>query len=99
MTRPRFIPRRVQLHYTRQTHKYMRYILQERAREHEKCGTAAVSAGDAHGCRVRGRKKNKKKVTGSVLTAGAAVSLLLPLLFAASLATAADLELLLLLLG
>lgn len=47
------------------------------------------------------RKRNKKKVLGSVLTAGAAVSLLLPLLFASSLATAAgaDLELLLLLLG
>jgi len=49
----------------------------------------------------RQAKKNKKKVSGSVLTAGAAVSLLLPLLFASSLATAAgaDLELLLLLLG
>lgn len=84
-----------------QTHKYMRYILQERPRGGTRC---AVRRYDGDRGRVlRGatgerRKRNKKKVSGSVLTAGAAVSLLLPLLFAPSPTTAAgaDLELLLL---
>jgi len=93
----------------------MRYILQERARAAQEVWDAERRLSVGRGGRnilavvgaakgasgKRQAKKNKKKVSGSVLTAGAAVSLLLPLLFASSLATAAgaDLELLLLLLG
>lgn len=56
MTRPRSMPRRVQLHYTRQTHKYMRYTLQERARAQE--------VWDARGCRARGRKAKEEQEKG-----------------------------------
>lgn len=68
MTRPRSVPRRVQLHYTRQTHKYMRYILQERAREHARemwdgRGTRARCS-TLRGVEARGRKAKEEQEKG-----------------------------------